>query len=184
MDRFGAGDEQAFDELFQRNAAGVYRIAVRFVGSPDDANDILQEAFLRVFLARDKWVPKAKFTTWLYRIVVNLCLKQRRREKGAACLSLDSSAAKLGADPPVNPASPEECDARNLLLRKELAAAVREAIQALPADQRMAVMLHRYEGLSYKEIAHAMRRSVSSVESLLHRAKRTLRERLRPWAGG
>jgi len=181
MSRFAAGDERAFDELFQRNAARVYRIALRFVGRPDDADDVVQEVFLHVLLARSTWAPKAKLSTWLYRIVVNLCLNQLRRRKALNCVSLEAPVTGEAGDAPARLPPADTCHARHLLLKKERVAAVREAVQSLPADQRMAVVLHRYEGLSYKEIAQAMGRSVSSVESLLHRAKQALREKLRPW---
>jgi len=183
MSRFAAGDGRAFDELFQRNAARVYRMAFRFVGRPDDANDVVQEAFLRVLLARSTWTPRAKFSTWLYRIVVNLCLNELRRRKAISWVSLDAPVAEEAGEPPAPLPTADTCHAGHLLLKRERVAAVREAVQSLPADQRMAVVLHRYEGLSYKEIAQAMGRSVSSVESLLHRAKQTLREKLRPWVG-
>lgn len=182
MMRFAGGDEDAFAELFKRNAAHAYRIAARFVGPNDDAQDLVQEAFLRVYLARQRWKPTARFSTWFYRILVNLCLKDLRKRKTAELVSLDSPLpTEQGEVARELPASADAGETNHPLLRKELVEAVRAAVQSLPPDQRMAVILHRFEGLSYKEIAEAMDRSLSSVESLLHRAKQSLRKNLRAW---
>src|SRR5205823_2287663 len=128
------------------NVGRAYRIARRLLAVPEDAEDVAQEALLRVFSARRLWKPTAKFTTWLYRIVVNLSLKQQRRARAAQALA---------APPPEEGPGERECPApateqpEQALLRRELAEGVAKAINALPPQQRLAVILHRFEGLSY-----------------------------------
>lgn len=181
MIRFSGGDESAFDELFQRNSRRAYEIAVRFLANPDDAEDIVQEAFLRVYSSGDSWKPTAGFNTWLYRIVANLCLKKIRKAKIVRWESLDNREDSREPDnfvplPDASAIPPDE-----QLLRKETSELVQKAVQNLPPAQRMAVILHKFEALSYKEISEAMECSVSAVESLLHRAKLSLRKELRPF---
>jgi RNA polymerase sigma-70 factor (ECF subfamily) len=180
MHRLAGGEDAAFEPLYRRNVGRAYQIARRLLPVPEDAEDVAQEALLRVFAARRLWKPTAKFTTWLYRIVVNLSLKQQRRAGAALAL-----AAPPGDDEPAGREYPapagEQPEA--VLVRKELAEVVAKAINALPPQQRAAVILHRFEGLSYAEIAVAMGCSVSAVEALLHRAKQTLKKRLAPWVG-
>jgi RNA polymerase sigma-70 factor (ECF subfamily) len=179
MHRLAGGEDAAFDRLYHRNVGRAYQIARRLLPVPEDAEDVAQEALLRVFAARRLWKPTAKFTTWLYRIVVNLSLKQQRRVRGAA-LALAVRPGDDNLDERECPAPAEE-QPEHVLLRRELAQVVAEAIHALPPQQRLAVTLHRFEGLSYAEIAAAMGCSVSAVEALLHRAKQNLKKRLAPW---
>jgi RNA polymerase sigma-70 factor, ECF subfamily len=181
MARLAAGEEAAFDQLFQRNSGRAYQIASRFVPTPQDAEDVAQEALLQVFAARSRWKPSAKFTTWLYRIVVNLSLKQLRKAKSAAALALGAPPDEGQGDRELQ-AKPSD-EPEHALLEKELADVVAKAINTLPPSQRMAVTLHRFEGLSYAEIAAVMGCSISAVEALLHRAKQTLKRRLAPWVG-
>jgi len=179
MIRFSTGEENAFDQLFQRNSRRAYDIAIRFLANPDDAEDIVQEAFLRIYSSKKSWKPKASFNTWLYRIVANLCLKKIRKAKIIRWESLDS---KEGAQEFDNPSPlPDETAIQpdEQLLRKETSELVQMAVQKLPPAQRMAVILHKFEALSYKEISEAMECSVPAVESLLHRAKLNLRKELR-----
>lgn len=180
MIRFSTGDESAFDELFQRNSRRAYDIAFRFLANPDDAEDIVQEAFLRIYSSGHSWKPKASFNTWLYRIVANLCLKKFRKAKIVQWQSLDKKDESQESDAP--PALPDvsSLPPDEYLLRKETAELVQMAVQNLPPAQRMAVILHRFEALSYKEISEAMECSIFAVESLLHRAKLSLRKELRP----
>jgi RNA polymerase sigma-70 factor, ECF subfamily len=182
MARLAGGEEAAFDQLFQRNAGRAFQIASRFLSTPQDAEDVAQEALLQVFAARSRWKPTAKFTTWLYRIVVNLSLKRLRKSRSAAALALGAPADEDGPSGREFPA-PQADEPEHALLEKELAEVVVKAINSLPPSQRRAVTLHRFEGLSYAEIASVMGCSVSAVEALLHRAKQTLKKRLAPWVG-
>jgi RNA polymerase sigma-70 factor (ECF subfamily) len=152
MLRAGRGDREAFDEIVRRHQDRVLRIALRYAAR-SEAEDIGQEVFLAVFRAAPRYRPEARFTTWLYRIVVNACLGMRRKRPPP------------GQIPRREPA-------------EETAQRVREAIARLPDRQRLAVILHRFDGLSYREVAAAMDLSETAVESLLARAYRALRESL------
>ncbi len=166
MAHLAKGQTSALGELARRHQNRVLEIAFRTLGHWDLAEDVAQETFLRVYRAAKHYRPHAKFTTWLYRIVVNLCLdEQRRRAKGAA--SLESVASE---GPPVSHA--------DLAEKKEIAELVRTAVQELPERQRMAIVLYRYEGLSHAQISEITGWSQSAVESLLVRANANLRAKL------
>ena len=166
MARLARGDVSAIGELAHRHQGRVLELAFRTLGHWDLAEDIAQETFLRVYRAAKTYQPQAKFTTWLYRIVVNLCLDEQRRRAKAA-VPLEAVAPDGLPAPEANPAE-----------KKELAASVRAAIQELPERQRLAVVLHRYDGLSHTEISEVTGWSESAVESLLVRAYANLREKL------
>jgi len=173
MQQVARGDHEAFNILVQKYRPPVLNTAFRYVGDREEAEDLAQEAFLRVYQARHRYRPTAQFSTWLYRIVANVCLDARRRRQARPVESLEA----LGEEPAeAHSPSPHEA-----VERTELQAAVRAAIAALPPRQRLAVILHRYEGRSYQEIADALDCSVSAVETLLHRAKQNLKERLRDY---
>lgn len=166
MARLARGDISAIGHLARKYQNRVLEIAFRTLGHWDLAEDVAQETFLRVYRAAKTYQPQAKFTTWLYRIVVNLCLDEQRRRAKAA-LPLDAVAPQ---GLPASWESPAE--------RKELAELVKAAVQELPERQRIAVVLHRYEGLSHAQVAAATGWTQSAVESLLVRAYASLREKL------
>ncbi len=165
MARTAQGDGRAFRTLAERHAGRALRLARRILGNEALAEDIVQDALLRVWTNGPRWRPQAEFRTWLYRIVVNLCLNAKRR---ADDLPLD--AADRVADPAAAADSQLETRERD----RRLAA----AIGTLPERQRAAIVLSYQEGLSNAEIAAVLETSGSSVETLLVRAKRTLRTRL------
>jgi RNA polymerase sigma-70 factor, ECF subfamily len=165
MARAAQGDERAFRSLAQRHAAGAHRVARRIVGNEALAEDIVQDAFLRVWVNAPRWRPDAAFRTWLYRIVINLCLNTKRRP---ADLPLTM------AGDPVDPA-PDAGAVLELRGRDETLAA---AVDRLPARQRAAIVLTYQEGLGNAEAAAVLGTSVSGVETLLVRARRSLREAL------
>lgn len=162
MARAAQGDQRAFRTLAERHAGAALRLARRIVGNEAMAEDIVQDALLRVWINAPRWRPQAAFRTWLYRIVVNLCLNARRREPG---LPLD--AAEHVADAALAP------DAK--LERRERDKRLVVAIDTLPARQRAAVVLTYQEGFGNAEVADVLDISVSSVEALLVRARRALR---------
>lgn len=164
MRRIATGDAEAFRRLVRRHQDRVGSLIFRFAGSTSDAEDLAQEVFLRVYRAAPRYRPQQAFRTWLYRIVTNLCMTHRRRIRP---LSLPDSADL--------PGHPIDSDAAE---REE---AVRRAIAKLPAQQRMAVVLRQYEAMSYDEIAGAMGVTAQAVDSLLVRARRSLREWLSRW---
>jgi RNA polymerase sigma-70 factor (ECF subfamily) len=177
MQAFQRGDESAFETLVGRHRDRVFRLAYRYLGEASSAEDLAQETFLRVYRTRSSWRPEAKFSTWLYRVTANACLNEIRARRARRAVETTAPAAAGGAVAP-EPADPAAPDPAGEALRAETAAVVREAVAALDEDQRTAVLLSKYEGLSYRELADAMQRSVPAVKSLLVRARANLRQAL------
>jgi len=162
MARAGQGDGRAFHLLARRHAGRAVALARRMLGNDGMAEEIVQDALLRVWINAPRWRPEAAFHTWLYRIVVNLCLNAKRRPD-----PLPLAAADDVADPaPLADAQLEQRERD-----RRLAA----AIDALPARQRAAIVLTYQEGLSNAEAASVLDASVPGFEALLVRARRTLR---------
>jgi RNA polymerase sigma-70 factor (ECF subfamily) len=159
------GDFFAFEQLVRRHQEPVWRTAYRMLGSHADAEDIAQQAFLKIFEARERYRPTAAFRTYLYRIVVRLCLDRLRKKRPVDGQDLSP------VDPGVSPVD-QAADA-------ERSRAVQQAIARLPARQRAAVVLRYYESLASREIAAAMDTSQKAVERLLARARDTLEVSLR-----
>jgi len=166
MAAVAGGRTAALEELVRRHQESVMAVAYRFLGRWDLAEDVAQDVFVRIHRAAADYRPEAKFTTWLYRIIVNRCLDLKRRESRRPV-----SMADMPADPPGD-APPDPIDAR------ETAGRVRQAVGDLPDRQRTAVVLHRYDGLSHREIAEITGWSESAVESLLVRGYAGLRDAL------
>jgi RNA polymerase sigma-70 factor, ECF subfamily len=166
MAHLAAGQASALGELARRHQGRVLELAFRTLGHWDLAEDVAQETFLRVYRAAERYRPQAKFTTWLYRIVVNLCFDEQRRWAKSTV--------------PLESVAPEGLPAShaNSAERKEIAELVRTAVQELPERQRMAIVLYRYEGLNHAQISEVTGWSQSAVESLLVRAYATLRGKL------
>jgi RNA polymerase sigma-70 factor (ECF subfamily) len=178
MTRIAEGDEDAFEILVNRHQTSVLNLAYRFVGDRTQAKDLAQEVFLRVWQAAKTYKPDAKFTTWLYRITANLCfneLKSARRRRWFQ-FRRSNEDNERSIEETFSDGSPT---AEDLLLEKERSRQISDALQSLPDNQRMALVLKRYDDLSYAEIAQIMGCSVSAVESLLVRAKRSLQEKLK-----
>jgi len=175
MLRFQQGDERCFEELVAKHTRGVLNLVYRYLGDASRAEDVSQDIFVKVYRARMKYEPKAKFSTWLYRIAVNHCLNEIRARKSQP--SLAAPINDLLEEP-----EGENPDAR--MSRSELQQAVKAAIDALPENQRMAVILARYEDMSYDEIADTMGMSLEAVKSVLFRAKENLKQALSKYARG
>ena len=170
----GAGDEGAFEQLVERHQRLVIGTVGRMLGSGSDAEDIAQQVFVRVWKNAKRYEPRAKFTTWLLKITRNLVFNELRRRARHPQVPLQSE-----SDEEERPLKDEQAVAPDAsLLEHELQQAVDAAISNLPETQRMAVVLRRYEELSYEEIAEAMDQSLSAVKSLLFRARTELRESL------
>src|SRR3989441_3379413 len=175
----GRGDTVAFEELVERHQALVAGTVARMLGSNSDVEDIAQQVFIRVWKSAPRYVPRAKFTTWLLKITRNLVFNEMRRTKRRPHVPLQS---EQGAeDPPLKDETNPAPDAS--LLESELQQAIEEAIQRLPETQRMALVLRRYEQLSYEQIADVLDLSVPAVKSLLFRARTELRARLKDYLG-
>jgi len=166
MARLGRGDLAALGVLAERYQSRILSFSYRLLGDWHKAEDVSQETFLRLRQAAGKYEPKAKFTTWLYRIVHNLSMDQQRKTANdpASLEALQADAEETAQDHPVE--------------RRELAEAVQKAVAELPDRQRQVVILHRYEGLSHEEICEVTDWSKSAVESLLVRAYENLRKKL------
>jgi len=136
---------------------------------------------MRVYLSKTSWKPKARFITWFYRIIANLCFKHKRKGKNINIVSLDSPIQKDNGDVFFNLPANEQKGPAKILEHKEIKSIIQTSIKSLPEKQRIAVVLHRYENLSYKEISEVLECTIPAVESLLHRAKQTLRIRLEPY---
>jgi RNA polymerase sigma-70 factor (ECF subfamily) len=175
MLRFQKGEQRCFEELVNKHTRGVLNLVYRYLGDASRAEDVAQDIFVKVYRARMSYEPKAKFSTWLYRIAVNHCLNQIRARKNQP--SLAAPINDLLEEP-----EGEHPDAR--MSRLELQQAVKAAIDSLPENQRMAVILARYEDMSYDQIADAMQMSLEAVKSVLFRAKENLKLALAKYARG
>jgi RNA polymerase sigma-70 factor (ECF subfamily) len=173
------GDTSAFEKVIERHQALVAGTAARMLGSNSDVEDIAQQVFIRVWKSARRYVPRAKFTTWLLKITRNLVFNELRRAKRRAQVPLqpDPGAEEIPLKDETNPAP----DAS--LLEDELQRAIEEAIMQLPESQRIALVLRRYEQLSYEEIAEVLDLSVPAVKSVLFRARTELRSRLNKYLG-
>lgn len=176
------GDAHAFEELMLRYQHRVLSLLAHLVGNRDLAEDLAQEVFLRVYRARDRYVPGAKFSTWLFTIAGNVAsnarrTKSRRKEVHLAPLASESAPHSLEA---VALAASGLMPTRQLD-KAELCAAVQQAILALNERQRMAVLLAKFEHFSYADIAEVMDLSPQAIKSLLSRARCNLRETLQPY---
>jgi RNA polymerase sigma-70 factor (ECF subfamily) len=178
-----AGDEQSFELLLQRYRTPLVNFLYRMVRAREEAEDLAQEVFLRVYRARKDYVPSAKFTTWLFRIATNLALNsvrdnrhQRMEVSLDAPVSLD---AEDGDEKPLDIAE-KHPNIEQYMVEEARKKMIRHAIDKLPEKQRAAVLLHKYQELDYGDIAKILECSESALKSLLFRAYETLRVELAP----
>jgi RNA polymerase sigma-70 factor (ECF subfamily) len=175
----GAGDDSAFDYLIEKFRRPIVSFMYRMTHNQAIAEELAQEVFLRVYRSRSSYQAEAKFSTWLYRIATNLAVnhaRDTRSERTAQTVNLDEPDPETGTTPDVADATPTvEAD----ILRNERMAAIRQHVMELPERQRMAVLMHKYQGLDYKEIGKVLKLSESATKSLLFRAYETLRESLK-----
>ncbi|HVS10491.1 MAG TPA: sigma-70 family RNA polymerase sigma factor [Planctomycetota bacterium] len=175
---YQAGDEAAFDRLVEGYSGQLYALLTRFLGPVSEREDLLQEVFLRVIRARERYQPTARFSTWLYRITFNIAVNRTQRNPGTVSLEAPNDLGELG--PLGRQAAPGDEPDRELE-RNDVIAAVRRAIDSLPASQRMALVLAKYEELPYAEIAMVMGSSEKAIKSMIHRARENMRARLAPY---
>lgn len=173
MERVAAGDETAFRLLVDRWEAPILSFLTRTLGDREEARDLAQETFLRVFRHAARYQGGGRFRSWIFRIAGNLTRSRLRRRRVVKWLSLGAKGT------PLEPAGPRHQESDTRLESEELGRAIEACLAELPPRQRTAFALKRFEGLSYREIAEAMDTSPSAVESLLVRATREMQRGLR-----
>lgn len=179
MLRAQAGDDAAFDYLVQKFRRPLVSFMYRMARNLAVAEELSQEVFLRVYRSRQSYAAEAKFTTWLYRIATNLALnhiRDTKHERPENSVALDESDEESGLafelpDPSLT--------AEQIMLRRERMQAIRKHVESLPERQRMAVIMHKYQSMDYREISKVLKLSESATKSLLFRAYETLREKLK-----
>ena len=179
MLRVAAGDEAGFTYLAEKYHRPMIHFLYRMVGNHAVAEELAQEVFLRVYRARSSYRAEARFTTWLYRIATNLAVnhaRDTRHERAAQTVYLDQPDEETGTTPDL---ADDEPTVEQNLLRDERMAAIRRHVMALPERQRMAVLMHKYQGMDYRQIGEVLKLSESATKSLLFRAYQTLREKLK-----
>jgi RNA polymerase sigma-70 factor (ECF subfamily) len=183
MTRVSRGDTDSFAVLLQRHRSPVLNYFVRMVRDRGLAEDLTQEVFLRVYQARERYQPDARFTTWLYRIATNIALnaiRDRKSEKLA-----DAPERLDGDEGGILERTPDERPtAEQQMMESDRQRLIREAIDGLPERQKAAVILHKYQEVDYRQIAGVLKVSESAVKSLLFRAYESLRVRLEPLVQG
>ena len=170
MLRFKQGDVSSFEKLMRKYKEQVVNIIYRFIGDRDEAEDLAIEVFLKVYKSAKAYRAEAKFSTYLYRITVNLCINELKRRKRHKSVSLNNPVVSKELSSPVS-----------ILEQREREALVKKMIDTLPPTQRIPLILQVYEGLSYKEISKVLGCSVKGVERRLYRAKTALRKKLEPY---
>jgi RNA polymerase sigma-70 factor (ECF subfamily) len=165
MGQAATGDLAAFEELVMRHQSAAWALAYHYLSDPAEAEDIVQEAFLRLLESAHRYRPMAKFRTYFNRIVVRLCLDFRSKKRPVYCETMPEK-AETGNNPEL------------FLHKKETANELKRALEALPPTQRMALLLRYLEDFTYSEIADAMNISTKAVDSLLQRGRQALRTRL------
>jgi RNA polymerase sigma-70 factor (ECF subfamily) len=174
-----AGNISGFDFLLQKYRRPIVNFMYRMVHNQAIAEELAQEVFLRVYRSRQTYRAEARFSTWLYRIATNLGVnyaRDTRHERAASNIYLDQADPDTGIAPDV---ADTTLGAEDSLLRRERFNAIRQHVLALPERQRMAVLMHKYESMDYKQIGDVLKLSESATKSLLFRAYQTLREKLK-----
>jgi len=184
MLRVKTGDETAFAYLVQKYRRPIVGFMYRLCHNPSTAEELAQEVFLRVYRSRTSYEPSAKFTTWLYRIATNLAVnhaRDTRHERPENTLRLDEPDQETGTTPDL---AADSLSAEEQILKRERLAAIRSKVNALPERQRVAVIMHKFQQMDYREIAGVLKLSESATKSLLFRAYETLREQLKEFVSG
>lgn len=181
MLRVKQGDAAAFTQLVEKYKQPILNLVWRTVRDQTEAEDIAQNVFVQAWKSAPRYQATAKFSTWLFTIARNLCLNEFRRRSRHPAESLDQMRDDSDDQPLHQVVDKRITGAQDELLRGELELKVDAAIEALPENQRAALALCRQEELSYEEIAEVLGCSLSATKSLIHRARETLKARLKPY---
>ncbi len=174
-----AGNMAAFDFLLAKYRKPIIHFMFRMVHNQAVAEELAQEVFLRIYRSRETYRAEARFSTWLYRIATNLGVNHARdtkQERSASTIYLDETDSETGVSPDLADSAP---GAESSMLRRERLDAIRDVVLTLPERQRVAVLMHKYEEMDYRQIGDVLKLSESATKSLLFRAYQTLRERLK-----
>ncbi len=176
IDQCRGGNSSAFEKLVGLYEKKVYNLAFRMVGNHEDASDIAQEAFLKVYTSLDQFRGESSFSTWLYRVVSNACLDELRRRARHKVVSIDTPVSPEDPSPRQIPSNDPEPGHR--IEKAEVRESVQQGIKELPDDHRIILVLRDIQGLSYEEIAQILNMPLGTVKSRLNRARLGLRDRL------
>ena len=171
----------AFEVLVERYQHRLVGVLAHLVGRPDEAEDLTQDVFLRIYRARKGYKPKAKFSTWLFTVANNLAMNHLRNKGRNPLVAVGGESESGGLGSLANRAVARDGTASAQMRKVELADVVREALDVLGEDQKLAVLLNKFEDMSYADIAEVMGRSEPAIKSLLARARTHLREQLEPY---
>ena len=186
MVRIAAGDEAALRDLIEKHQGAVYGTIAKMLGDPVEAQDLAQQVFVRIYRAAGSYRATAQFKTWMFTILRNLVFNEHRRRSRAMLVSLhpsENEQVAAGGPASVDPPDLANKTPGEVMLQREMLRKINEAILALPEQQRLAIVLRRYDEFSYEEIAAILRISVPATKSLLFRARETLRAALRDYLG-
>jgi RNA polymerase sigma-70 factor (ECF subfamily) len=173
--RATAGDLESFNQLVRRWERPIFALAYRTLGREEDARDVVQDAFLRAYRGLPRFKGEAKFSSWLYRITLNLCRDWIRRERRAPIVPTPAGVdPNTFADEQVSPTTSVE----ELVGRRQMSEAVAQAMAELPEDQRTAILMKEYHGLTFQEIADTLQCPLSTVKTRLYQGLSVLRRRL------
>ena len=181
MKRVTQGDQRAFEDLVEKYKQPVFNFIYRTIPDATEAEDLAQTVFVQVYKAAAKYRVEAKFSTWLFTIARNLCLNELRRRSRHPAESLEGTTSPDDDAPARQFEDVRNVAAPDRLVQDELVAKVSEALKELPENQRTAILLYQEQEKSYDEISEILGTSLSATKSLIHRARETLKQRLKPY---
>jgi RNA polymerase sigma-70 factor (ECF subfamily) len=181
MLRVKHGDVQAFEDLVQKYKHPIVNLVYRMLHDLDEAEDLAQNVFIRVFQSAGRYEVSAKFSTWIFTIARHLCLNEIRRRGRHPAQSLESSQSEDEEQAPKQYPDSKTHSPPQACMHRELEQKIQESLTELPEKQRLAIALCQEEELSYEEIALVLGCSLSATKSLIHRGRETLKERLKPY---